>query len=131
MRTYLSILTSILLSCQPAFAQVELKQGQPAPIDGWLFSVEQERDLRYRLSGVDHLEAQLALQLKQTENYKSLADLNFQLATNYQAALKSESDTISTLVKRNESTKWLYLCLGIGLTLVSGFAITYSAKGIK
>lgn len=120
-----TLLVVLMVSSSSAYAEglSPVKKGDPVPSDGFFVTTEQARTIMKDLQKIDLLELKIesletTLQLKDNQ-----IQLNFQLAERYKTAWEDTDDRLTTILKREGRSKFLYMLLGIGLTVGAGFAL--------
>ena len=128
-------LSAIFMVSLPGYslAQVRLVKDQSfvVPTDGWFFTEPQEKKIRFRLIEADYLEKTLLLTIQLNENLETRLQLHTKAVAELEAQQLATAKVISELNHRYERNRWLYLLLGIGLTLVAGSAIGVAAWGLS
>jgi len=114
-------------------APIKLEAGKPftPKEDGWYFTVPQEQQIRFHLIEADYLKKELSLSKDSLEHLQTQIELHKQIEDRYrQAWLQSEDQLLKTLKQENKS-KFLYITLGVLLTIGAGLAIGYAAHAVK
>lgn len=133
----------ILVSCimtGPVLAQcpkpvIHLEKGEQAPCSGYLFSPQKELELRIKNEEYKVLLEQSKIYIQQTELYRKELEVTEQIINKEQAKTevwrKAAEDSTARYIKLEEARTtrdWIFLVSGIGLTVLSGWAIGQAAK---
>lgn len=121
----ITIVCCAMLINLSAFAEgpVKLKKGDPAPADGYFFTLSQEQQVRLDLIRLQNLELELELKDNLILEYKQQIDFHIQVEEKYKDSWQSAEDDLLSAIKANKRNKLLYLLLGIGLTIGAGVAL--------
>jgi len=138
MRKFIATLLCCVLISPVAFAEektpppTKLTEGQTftPPSDGWFFTVEAEKKLRYRLLDADYFEKAFKLSEDTSTHLKKQLELQEQISDKYREAWLESDDRLTEVLKRENRTKFWYLTLGIILTVGAGFAVGAAAGGL-
>lgn len=129
MKKIIALLITIALSTS-VYAQgpVKLLKGQTytATEDSWVFSVDEEQQIRSGLIELDFTKKQVVLLQANINILNSQIGTYQQMSDKYRAAwIASDEDLTKTLQTQNRS-KMLYLLMGIGLTVAAGAAMSHA-----
>lgn len=128
----LSLTTKAFSECKPV---TPLNKGDVAPCTGYLFTPEKELELRIKNEEYKILLEQSKLYLQQKELYQSqIADLE-KIATKerekselWRNAAETTTEKYVKLEESRTTRDWVFLVSGVGLTVLSGWAIGQAAK---
>lgn len=127
MKRFIALLITLAFSTSVfANGPVRIKKGEVSQVDGWVFSIDDEQQIRTQLIEADFDKKQVSL-LKANIDILNSQITTYQLMSDkYRTAwVKSDEDLTKTLQFQNKG-KMLYLLIGIGLTVGAGFAMGHA-----
>lgn len=128
----LGITTGAFADCKPV---TPLELGEAAPCRGYLFTPEKELELRIKNEDYKLLMEQTKLYIQQIDLYKrelgtteKIVDKEREKAELWRHAAESATEKYVKLEESRTTRDWVFLVSGIGLTVLSGWAIGQAAK---
>lgn len=111
-------------------APTKLTKGDTffVPTDGWFFTVEAEKKIRFKLLDAEYYEKAFKLSEDTNTHLKTKIDLEKQISERYRKAWIESDESLTKSLKREQRNKLLYLILGIGLTVGAGAAMGAVAR---
>jgi len=97
-------------------------------LDGWAFTLDQEKKLRFRLLDADYLEKENKLLKDNIEQYKKMLEIEKEISNKYKETWLQSDEQLTKVLKRESRAKLWYLILGIGLTIGAGAAISHVGR---
>jgi len=125
MKKLITTIALFFMLTTSAFAggPVKLKKGEPAPYDGYLFTVDQEQQVRLDIIKLKYMEQQVLLKDNLILNYKDQIQFHILAEERYKTAWEDSEDNLLKVIKAHNRDKLLYTIVGIGLTVAAGFAL--------
>lgn len=124
--------TKALADCKPV---TPIQAGEVAPCPGYIFSPAKELELRQEHEDYKFSQEQIKLYLQQKETYKQLLEASDKIAekeaTKAELWRKAAEDSTTQYVKLEEARTtrdYMFLVAGIGLTVLSGWALGQASK---
>jgi len=125
MKKLIATIALFFMVSTSAFAggPVKLKKGEPAPYDGYLFTIDQEQKLRTDLIELKYLKQQIQLKDNLILNYQDQIKFHIEIEERYKTAWEETENSLLKTTKALNRNRFFYLLLGIGLTVGAGFAL--------
>jgi len=130
MKSLAVLLISILLVGQPCLADDVkfVRQGEPSPFTGYLFSVEKEKELRLLDQKLEFANMKVDLLKKSNELQNEMLTISAQRSEMY----KTNSDSLSKQLADHKSDNFwkntLYFSLGAVLSGVVAYGVSRSVR---
>lgn len=127
------LIASLLVLCFSTTVMADpvfLKKGQTytATEDSIVFTTIEEQKIRLRLTEADYMDEVIKTQSNTIGSLKTQIDLQNDISDKYRKAWLDSDDRLTKILQSNNRGKFMYMALGIALTIGAGFAVGQAAK---